>query len=111
MAHPLVTRFGVAVSAAAMVLSLGASAVLAGEVVGPPGSIGHPGTVKDTTHANSICSFSGLNDFVNGPTDFHVQSFGQDVRLHHPSPVGGIADPRVFNPGDACRGRSNPDRP
>jgi hypothetical protein len=104
------TRLGAAISVAAVSVSLSASLALAGEVIGPPGSVGHPGTVKDTSHANSICSFSGLNDYVNGPTDFHVQSFGQDVRLHHPSPIGGIADPRVFNPGDACRGGSNPDR-
>ena len=48
------------------------------------------------SHANSICAFSGLNDFVNGPTDFIVQSYGQDVRLH------GAGHPRAFNPGDAC---------
>ena len=75
-----------------------------------PGSIGNPGTPKDTTHASSICSFSGLNDFVNGPTDFIVQSFGQDVRLGHPSPIGGITDPTVANPGDFCGHDSNPDR-
>jgi hypothetical protein len=91
----------VAVCVAAIV-SVGASAAIAGEVTGPPGSIGHPGTPKDMSHANSICAFSGLNDFVNGPTDFIVQSYGQDVRLHG-------ADPTAFNPGDACRGGSNPD--
>lgn len=86
------------------VLGTGASAAFAGEVIGPPGSIGNPGTPKDMSHPNSICAFSGLNDFVNGPTDFIVQSFGQDVRA-------GRADPTAFNPGDACRGGSNPDRP
>jgi hypothetical protein len=45
-----------------------------------------------------------LNDFVNGPTDFITQSFGQDVRLGHESPIGGITDPRVANPGDFCQG-------
>ncbi len=88
---------------AATVMGVGASAAFAGEVTGPPGSIGNPGTPKDMSHPNSICAFSGLNDFVNGPTDFHVQSFGQDVRAHR-------ADPKAFNPGDACRGGSNPDR-
>jgi hypothetical protein len=38
--------------------------------------------------------FSGLNDFVNGP-----------------SPIGGITDPTVANPGDFCGGFSNPDNP
>jgi hypothetical protein len=110
MAPGFIRRIGVAVATAGLVLSLSASLALAGEVIGPPGSVGHPGTHKDVTHANSICSFSGLNDYVNGPTDFHVQSFGQDVRLHHPSPIGGVTDPRVFNPGDACQGGSNPYR-
>ena len=91
----------VAVVAAAF-LAGGAGSALAGEVKGPPG----PGSVtpKDVTHANSICSFSGLNDYINGPVDFHVQSYGQDVRA-------GRADPRQFNPGDACRGGSNPYNP
>ena len=86
----------------AAAMGVGASAALAGEVTGPPG----PGNVtpKDMSHPNSICAFSGLNDYVNGPTDFHVQSFGQDVKA-------GRADPSAFNPGDACRGGSNPDRP
>ena len=43
----------------------------------------------------SICAFSGLNDYVQGPTNFHVQSYGQDV-------MDGRADPREFNPRDAC---------
>jgi hypothetical protein len=100
----MIRRLVVATALCAVcVLGLG-SAAFAGEVKGPPGSIGNPGERKDVTHANSICSFSGLNDFVNGPNDFHVQSYGQDVRA-------GRADPRAFNPGDACRGGSNPYRP
>lgn len=92
------------VAVVAASVSMSAGAAFAGEVTGPPGSVGHPGEKKDMTHANSICAFSGLNDFVNGPTDFHVQSYGQDVRLHG-------ADPTAFNPGDACRGGSNPYNP
>ena len=84
-------------------VGLGTSA-FAGEVTGPPGSVEDPGTPKDVTHANSICVFSGLNDFVDGPTDFIAQSYGQEVRLYG-------ADPREFNPGDACRGGSNPYNP
>jgi len=104
--------FAAAVCAVAVVGAT-AGAALGGEVKGPPGSIGNPGVenVAATSHANSICVFSGLNDFVNGPTDFQVQSFGQDVRLGHPSPIGGITDPTVANPGDFCRGFSNPDNP
>lgn len=60
------------------------------------------------THANSICAYSGLNDDPtgenpeNGPPG-RTQSFGQDVRA-------GFIDPRLFNPGDACHGGSNPNR-
>jgi hypothetical protein len=91
----------------AAAFGVGASAALGGEVIGPPGSIGNPGTPKDTTHANSICSFSGLNDFVNGPTDFIVQSYGQDVRLHGADPT----DKTQYFPGNSCGPGSNPDRP
>jgi hypothetical protein len=84
-----------------------AGAAVAGEVKGPPGSVGNPGTPKDMSHANSICAFSGLNDFVNGPTDFHVQSYGQDVRLYGADP----RDPEGFFPGNSCQGGSNPYHP
>ena len=79
-----------------------AGTALAGEVTGPPGS-GNV-TPKDMSHANSICAYSGLNDFLQGPVDFLAQAFGIDVRLYG-------ADPKAFNPGDACRGGSNPRRP
>jgi hypothetical protein len=88
----------------AAVVGVSGNVALAGEVTGPPGSVEDPGDEKDMSHANSICAFSGLNDFVEGPVDFHVQSYGQDVRMYG-------ADPREFNPGDACRGGSNPQRP
>ena len=39
-----------------------------------------------------------------GPIDFIVQSYGQDVRT-------GSISPHEFNPGDACRGGSNPQNP
>ena len=84
-----------------------ASAAFAGEVTGPPGSIGNPGTPKDMSHANSICAFSGLNDFVNGPTDFHVQSYGQDVRAGRADPT----DKTLPFPGNSCQGGSNPYHP
>ena len=82
----------------------GASAAFAGEVTGPPGS----GTPKDVTHANSICSFSGLNDNPDSEDPENppgiVQSYGfsvasQGLRAFAPSP------------GEACRGGSNPYRP
>ena len=83
-----------------------ASAAFAGEITGSGKPTGGP------THANSICVFSGKNDDPTAPLDGSgpngpggiAQSFGQDVKL-------GLANPREFNPGDACRGGSNPDRP
>jgi hypothetical protein len=88
------------------------SAVICGSAVAAAaGEI--TGTGEDTAgpaHANSICVFSGLNDDPDAPLSLDEeiapngpggvsQSFGQDVRL-------GL-DPKVFNPGDACRGGSN----
>jgi hypothetical protein len=82
-----------------LLLSISAASVLAGEVTGK----GKP--TAGVANANSICVFSGQNDDPlglnpeNGPPG-RTQSFGQDVRK-------GFIDPRVFNPGDACRGGSN----
>jgi hypothetical protein len=57
---------------------------------------------QGTEHANSICSFSGLNDEPER-TDFEggrVQSYGQYVRQGLKS---------VFpSPGTACNGHLNP---
>jgi len=97
MARRLVRRFGVAVSVAAIALSLSAGAALAGEITGT-------GKTLEPLHSNSICAYSGLNDDPqgldpeNGPPG-RVQSYGQAVRM-------GFIDPRQFNPGDACRGGS-----
>jgi hypothetical protein len=78
----------------------GASPALAGEVKGPPGTPGviGSGSEEETgapTHANSICAYSGQNDFraENGQIIFHVQSPGQEHRL-------GFTPPGV--PGEAC---------
>ncbi len=95
-----------AVCAAALALS-SASIAGAGEVTGN----GKP--TAGPTHANSICAFSGQNDDPNAPITpvgngngpgGRTQSYGQDVR-------NGLISPHVFNPGDACRGGSNPDNP
>jgi len=76
-------------------------AASAGEVTGPPGKDNV--TPKDMSNPNSICAYSGLNDYLQGPIDFLAQAFGIDVKLY------GL-DPRLFNPGDACKGGSNPKR-
>lgn len=67
MAHALVRKLGLAVSVAALLLSMTAGAVLAGEVTGPPGKPDQPfsGSGRQTgafANANSICAFNGLND-------------------------------------------------
>ena len=64
--------FGIAVSVAAIVLSLGASAAFAGEVKGPPGQIDNTNTTGALEHANSACAASGLNDL--DPTEGQSES-------------------------------------
>jgi hypothetical protein len=61
MVRRLMKRFGVAVSVAAVVLSLSASAVFAGEITGN-------GRLK-TVHGNSPCAFSGQEDLQWYTTD------------------------------------------
>ena len=89
---------------------VGASAggASAGEVKGPPGIPGKFGSSSEENtgapkHANSICAFSGLNDFreENGQIIFHVQSPGQEHRL-------GFTPPGI--PGIACGPGTNPER-
>ncbi len=70
MVRRLLKRFGVAVSVAAIVLSLSASATFAGEVKGPPNQTDNANTTGALEHANSACAASGLNDFDS--------SFGQN---------------------------------
>jgi hypothetical protein len=92
-----------------VVAGLGAGVASAGEVKGPPGTELRTQAQVDAirtaapSHSNSICSYSGLNDLIEGqgPTDFHVQSPGQDVRN------GGA--PGL--PGQFCGGGSNPENP
>ncbi|HEV7584562.1 MAG TPA: hypothetical protein VGO14_02160 [Solirubrobacteraceae bacterium] len=81
----------------------------AGEAKGPPGTPGVIGSGSESptgapAHANSICAFSGLNDFraENGQIVVIVQSPGQEHRL-------GNTPPGV--PGEACKGGSNPHNP
>ena len=89
---------------------LSAGAALAGEVKGPPGT--GPRTQDQVNairtgapaHSNSICSYSGQNDMIvgQGPTDFHVQSPGQNVRNGGPPGLPGHG---------TCAGGSNPENP
>ena len=98
MTRRLKTRFAIALGTASMVASLGAGAVLAGEVTGN----GDPTPIADE-RANSICSFSGQNDGEPPPgrTAEHVQNWGQIPKAERNflSTIG-------FHPGDACNGHT-----
>lgn len=82
-----------AISTAALALSVSAGAAFAGEITGTGESL-------EPLHAKSICAYSGLNDDPegldpeNGPPG-RTQSFGQVVRVV--GPIGGV-------PGFECRG-------
>jgi hypothetical protein len=85
----------------------GAGVALGGEVAGPPGSATNPPTKTTAApeHSQSICSFNGLNDFVNGPKVFQTQT---PHNQGEPGEAG--ADPAGSDtPGDpTCGGGSNP---
>ncbi len=81
-----------AAACAAAVAALGAGPALAGEVTGS-------GKNVDQNQGRSWCSFSGLNDQIDGPVGTRSQSYGQELKL-------GLVDPHVANPGFFC----NPNR-
>ena len=80
---------------AAVAAALAGGAAFAGEVKGPGGA---PNTnfTAAPEHANSICAFSGLNDFVTGPATELVQT-----------PAFRFSGAPAGTPGQACRGGSN----
>jgi ABC-type oligopeptide transport system substrate-binding subunit len=99
-------RMVAAASTALLLAAVGAGAAVAGEVKGPPTG-GEPATnfnTAATSHANSACVFSGLNDYINGQTDKQTQT-----------PADGPPGAAGHGAGDAfpigCRGGSNPDNP
>jgi len=83
---------------AAAAVALATGAAFAGEVKGPGGA---PNTnyTAAPAHANSICAFSGLNDFV-GPGTTFVQT-----------PAFKFSGGAPGTPGTACQGGSNFHRP
>jgi hypothetical protein len=87
-----------------LVVALGFSLAVVGAAAGPAfagerGGNGEPTPINEY-RANSICSFSGLDDLdFEAPVDPGVvQSFGQVVR--HAGPLGGV-------PGQECNGHLN----
>jgi hypothetical protein len=78
MASRKKTRLAAAVCAAAFALSLGTSAVFAGEITGNGKSLKQ---ADGTLHARSHCAFSGQNDDPSEGFPFggRVQSYGYTV--------------------------------
>jgi hypothetical protein len=96
MTRELLKALGILFTTAALVVSLSASVVLAGEVTGS-------GKKIDQNQGRSWCSFSGLNDKIagQGPTDSQAQSYGQELKA-------GLQDPHVANPGFFCNPNHTP---
>jgi len=98
MARRFTTRFGMAASAAILVLSLSASAALAGEITGNGMSLKN---ADGTLNGRSECAFSGQEDLQFGPggskgVPGHAQSWGQIPKA--------VRDtlPAFLHPGIAC---------
>jgi len=100
-----------AILAAFTIVTTGmSSSAFAGEVTG-----GHNRTAAPA-HANSICSYSGLEDGTtlvgfdeNGPIFVYDTPYGPGI-VQNPHQDAGIAhDPGI--PGTMCRGGSNPENP
>ena len=72
----MVRRLMGATAAAVLLASLASSAVFAGEVKGPPGTINNTNETGALDHANSACAASGLNDLdqAEGQTVSQVQT-------------------------------------
>jgi hypothetical protein len=98
MARPRIKRLGVAVSAAAVVLSLSAGAVFGGEITGTGRSLKQ---ADGTLHGRSECAYSGQEDLqyppYNDPTAGHAQSWGQI-----PKEMRTFLTSIGLNPGIAC---------
>ena len=86
MVRGLMTRLGLAASAAAVVLILTVGATLAGEVKGPPNQINNTDTTGALEHAHSACAASGLNDFDQfdpiGQNDSQVQTAADSWKFY-----------------------------
>jgi len=82
---------------AAAAVALATGAAFAGEVKGP-GSGGEPNTnyTAARENANSICAFSGQNDFIGGDLTSRVQT-----------PAFQFSGMAPGTPGTACQGGSN----
>ncbi|ELT46192.1 hypothetical protein ACJJV6_14450 [Arthrobacter nitrophenolicus] len=79
---------------------------LVGSVAAPATAAGQ--SERGPEHANSICSFSGLNDDPNEEYPFggRVQSYGQLIKLPEFDPA--FAKSIGEHPGMACNGHLMP---
>jgi hypothetical protein len=100
MVRRFVTRLGLAVSVAAVVLTLTASTVLGGEVTGNGKSLKVEDSKWGTNlHARSFCAFSGQND---NPTSTNPANPPGRVQSYGYSFVRNGLKAVVPSPGDAC---------
>jgi hypothetical protein len=76
-------------------------------VAGAMPAFAQPQVEQGPEHANSICSFSGLNDTPNAPAPEggRVQSYGQLVRQDAVDPSG---QPGPAEPGEECNAHNHP---
>ena len=103
MASRRMTRFGVAASVAAVVLSLSASAALAGDITGNGKFIA--GSDAAPLNGKSHCAYSGLNDeyYILGDlTQTRTQSWGRIPKSGDGFFTRDNLTAFGFNPGIAC---------
>jgi hypothetical protein len=112
MVRVSIKRLGAAVSVAALVLSLSASAALAGEITGNGKVLKVDGGGKWGTglHARSFCAYSGQEDlqYMEGGSKgdpAHAQSWGQIPKADRDFLLS--LDPG-FHPGMACNPNVGP---
>jgi hypothetical protein len=77
-------RLLVVVASAALLVVVGASGALAGEVKGPPNQPNNTDVTGALDHANSACAASGLNDLDStaGQTVSQVQTAADSWRYY-----------------------------
>ena len=109
-------RLIVVAATAAVLVGAGASGALAGEIKGPPykgdpvaGGIGNEeNSTGAATNANSLCAFSGLNDY-----DSEIGQNDRQTQTPKDSPFPG-APGHGFSPAPgvlvSCNGHDSPQR-
>jgi hypothetical protein len=106
-------RLFVVAASAAVLVGAGASAALAGEVQGPPGTPNQAGSGSGNrtgapAHSQSICSYNGLNDMNpdQGPIDKTTQT---PANQGTPGEAGASAKGSGTPGSPTCGGGTNPE--